>query len=150
MAVFLCAAWCAFLGAVPVRAENGYLVRSREENRRLLMELVSGSGLEERTEVFVTGEDYVPDSLVIAQMFPDVQNISNTVMEEYERDGHRYVRCRIGFERKAEETSCSQDRLRALRCGIYGGASGKRPCRYGRGFPLRRLPWTVRGTEGWR
>ena len=107
MAVFLCAAWCAFLGEIPVQAENGYLVRSREENRRLLMELVSDSGPEGRTEVFVTGEDYVPDSLVIAQMFPDVQNISNTVMEEYERDGHRYVRCRIGFERKAEETSCS-------------------------------------------
>ena len=81
-------------------------VRNFAENRRLLMELVSGNQETGRHEFCVEGEDYVPDTLVIAQTFPQVSSISNTVLTEYRRDGHRYTRCRIGFEWNYEEKNC--------------------------------------------
>ncbi len=82
-----------------VSSENGYVVTGAEQCRRLLMEVVSGSKTGIRQEYLITGKDYEPESLIIAQMFPDAVNISNTVIQEYEEGGHRYVTCRIGFER---------------------------------------------------
>lgn len=79
-----------------------FLVSGREECRRLLMEIVSSGEIGERKECFLTGKDYEPETLVIAQMFPDAVNISNTKMSEYEKDGHHYVTCRIGFERSPD------------------------------------------------
>ena len=76
-----------------------FTVSGPEECRRLLMELVSSAETGVRQECFLTGEDYEPETLVIAQMFPDSINISNTKMKEYDKDGHHYVTCRIGFER---------------------------------------------------
>ena len=46
----------------------------------------------------MTGEDYEPETLVIAQMFPGVKRISNTRMATEEKDGKMYITCRIGFE----------------------------------------------------
>ena len=79
--------------------ENGYQVESAEQCRRLLMEVVSGVPHGERYEYTITGKDYEPESLIIAQMFPDAINISNTKVKEYQENGHRYVTCKIGFER---------------------------------------------------
>lgn len=93
--------------AYPVR--NHMMVRNRAENRRLLMELASGNQEAGRHEVYVTGEDYVPDTLVIAQMFPKVINISNTVVNEYRRNGHLYTECRIGFQWQWDTDSCTHD-----------------------------------------
>ncbi len=78
--------------------EEGYLVEGPESCRRILMEVVSGVERDQRKEIVVTGKDYEPETLVIARMFPNVVNISNTVLKEYEEGGHRYVMCRIGFE----------------------------------------------------
>ena len=69
------------------------------------MEAVSATLPGERQEYYFTGEDYEPESLVIAQMFPDAVNISNTKIKDYQKDGHRYVTCKIGFERGAEESA---------------------------------------------
>ena len=77
-----------------------YTVSNGWECRRLLMEVVSSVSGRERHEFYVTGEDYEPDTLVIAQMFPETINISNTKILEYEENGKRYVTCRIGFERR--------------------------------------------------
>ncbi len=93
------------LEAAPAGAEepgeNGELVvDSRAGCRRLLMETVSAATGPGRHEIFVTGKDYEPETLVIAQIFPETVNISNTKTAEYEKDGHRYVTCRIGFERR--------------------------------------------------
>jgi len=82
--------------------EDGYEVEGPEQCRRLLMEVVSAAKIGERQEYLITGKDYEPESLVIAQMFPDAVNISNTRISEYQKDGHRYVICRIGFERTSE------------------------------------------------
>lgn len=82
--------------------EMGYEVEGPEQCRRLLMEIVSGARTGERQEYLITGKDYEPESLVIAQMFPDAVNISNTKIREYREGGHRYVTCRIGFERTPE------------------------------------------------
>ena len=76
-----------------------YLVSDSAQCRRLLMELVSGAETGKRYLYTVTGKDYEPESLVIAQMFPDTVNISNVRVHEYQEEGHRYVTCRIGFER---------------------------------------------------
>lgn len=76
-----------------------YLVSGPEECRRLLMELVSSAETGIRTEYLITGENFEPETLVIAQMFPDVCNISNTKMREYLEHGRKYVVCRIGFEK---------------------------------------------------
>lgn len=78
---------------------RGFMVSGPEQCRRLLMELVSMSEIGERQEWYLTGEDYEPETLVIAQMFPDAVNISNTVVREYQKNGHQYVTCRIGVER---------------------------------------------------
>lgn len=80
-----------------------FFVSDRKECRRLLMEIVSSGNIGERNECFLTGKDYEPETLVIAQMFPDAVNISNTKMSEYEEDGHHYVTCRVGFERGSDE-----------------------------------------------
>lgn len=80
--------------------ETEYMVSGDQECRRLLMELVSAGAGKEREEFFITGEDYEPETLVIAQMFPAAVNISNTKIEEYEENGRRYVTCRIGVERR--------------------------------------------------
>lgn len=76
-----------------------FLVSGPEDCRRLLTEMVSQTLPGERKEYFLTGEDYEPESLVIAQMFSDTVNISNTKIKDYQKNGHRYVTCRIGFER---------------------------------------------------
>ena len=78
-----------------------YTVSNGEQCRRLLMEAVSSVSGDGRHEFYVTGEDYVPDTLVIAQMFSDTVNISNTKIWEYTEDGKQYVTCRIGFERRS-------------------------------------------------
>ncbi len=84
-----------------------YTVSNARECRRLLMEAVSSVYGRERNEFFVTGEDYEPDTLIIAQMFPETINISNTKILEYEENGKKYVTCRIGFERRPGGDTCS-------------------------------------------
>ena len=97
--------------------ETGYEVEGPEQCRRLLMEVVSGAKIGERMECLITGKDYEPESLVIAQMFPDTVNISNTKIMEYQEDGHRYVTCRIGFERSPEREEESNE--------VEGGVIGR-------------------------
>lgn len=80
-----------------------YVVSGAKQCRRLLMEIASSTEKGARQECFVTGKDYRPESLVIAQMFPDAINISNTKISEYREGGHDYVTCRIGFERRGDE-----------------------------------------------
>lgn len=84
-----------------------YTVSNARECRRLLMEAVSSVYGRERNEFFFTGEDYEPDTLIIAQMFPETINISNTKILEYEENGKKYVTCRIGFERRPGGDTCS-------------------------------------------
>lgn len=91
----------------PVMADSGYLVKSREENRKLMMELVSAAETGKRQEFSITGVDYVPETLIIAQMFPQAVNISNTRIREYRQDGHVYTCCRIGFEKSRYSRGCS-------------------------------------------
>ena len=104
--------------------ETEYMVSGDQECRRLLMELVSAGAGKEREEFFITGEDYEPETLVIAQMFPAAVNISNTKIEEYEENGRRYVTCRIGFERQPDQEECTHRwETRILEAGtcLWGG-----------------------------
>lgn len=104
--------------------EPEYMVSGDQECRRLLMELVSAGAGKEREEFFITGEDYEPETLVIAQMFPAAINISNTKIEEYEENGRRYVTCRIGFERQPDQEACTHRwETRILEAGtcLWGG-----------------------------
>lgn len=91
--------------------EGEFLVSGPEECRRFLMEAVSQAPPGERKEYFLTGEDYEPESLVIAQMFPDTINISNTKIKDYQKNGHRYVTCRIGFERVNEKNERNETEI---------------------------------------
>lgn len=84
--------------------QSGNIVSSRNECRRFLAESVSQTSGEGRHELWVTGEDYIPETLAIAQIFPEVINISNTRMGDYEENGRHYTVCRIGFERKSAES----------------------------------------------
>lgn len=104
--------------------ETEYMVSGDQECRRLLMELVSAGAGKEREEFFITGEDYEPETLVIAQMFPAAVNISNTKIEEYEENGRRYVTCRIGVERRPDQEACTHRwETRILEAGtcLWGG-----------------------------
>ncbi len=96
---------------MPVNGEIP-IITDANQCRRLLMELVSGAEKGVRQEYELVGKDYVPETLVIAQMFPDAVNISNTKMASYREGGHQYVTCRIGFERKdagSKDAEPSQD-----------------------------------------
>lgn len=101
-----------------------YMVSGPEECRRLMMELASSVSGRERREFYVTGEDYDPETLTIAQMFPETINISNTKVWEYTENGQRYVTCRIGFERRPDTGGCSHqwaaEILEAGTC-LWGG-----------------------------
>lgn len=88
-------------------AEASYTVSGREDCRRLLMEVVSSAAGSGRHEIYVTGEDYEPETLVIAQMFPEVCRISNTILSRSWENGTEYVTCRIGFERVGDVLPCS-------------------------------------------
>ena len=104
--------------------ETEYMVSGDQECRRLLMELVSAGAGKEREEFFITGEDYEPETLVIAQMFPAAVNISNTKIEEYEENGRRYVTCRIGFERQPDQEACThrwENRILEAGTCLWGG-----------------------------
>lgn len=83
-----------------------YLVHGPAECRRLLMEVGSSIRGRGRHEFYVTGEDYEPETLVLAQMFPGIVNISNTKLSESQESGHVRITCRIGFERAEERASC--------------------------------------------
>lgn len=116
--------------------ETGYVVSGPEQCRRLLMEVVSGSETGSRQEYFITGKDYEPESLVIAQMFPDAVNISNTIINEYQEGRHRYVTCRIGFERnsehsKIEDESLENDRNEGIPIGRHWTIGDRRTWKIG-------------------
>lgn len=85
---------------------NSYTVSGAEACRRFLMEAASSVQGNERHEFYITGEDYEPETLVIAQMFPDIYRISNTRIFEEKKNGKRYVTCRIGFEKKTSQEDC--------------------------------------------
>lgn len=105
----------AFLGITLVGSGAGnngktvlgeYRVQGKKECRRLLKELASSVRDSGRYELLVTGEDFEPETLILAQTFPEIINISNTVIREEKENGHVYLTCRIGFERKREEAFC--------------------------------------------
>lgn len=116
--------YAGLLDKEQMSGEPEYMVSGDQECRRLLMELVSAGAGMEREEFFITGEDYEPETLVIAQMFPAAVNISNTKIEEYEENGRRYVTCRIGFERQPDQEACTHRwETRILEAGtcLWGG-----------------------------
>ena len=80
---------CA-LGAGPATKieDTQYIVSGKEECQRLLLELVSSVSDSGRHEFYVTGEDYEPETLVIARLFPETINISNTKMSERRGSSH--------------------------------------------------------------
>ena len=105
-------------------AEASYTVSGREDCRRLLMEVVSSAAGSGRHEIYVTGEDYEPETLVIAQMFPEVCRISNTVLSRSRENGTEYVTCRIGFEKAGDVFPCrhfwQEEILETAGCLSYG------------------------------
>ena len=80
-----------FLTAEPV------ILRDREAGRRFLMETVSAAEREGRQEIVVTGKDSSFDTLVIAQMFPGVVNISKLDLGTRNVNGETVTDCRIGL-----------------------------------------------------
>ena len=62
------------------------------------MESVSAADREGRQEITVTGRESAFDTLVIAQMFSDVINISKTDLGTRSVNGELFSDCRIGFE----------------------------------------------------
>ena len=62
------------------------------------MEAVSAADRGERQELTVTGKDGVFDTLAIAQMFPEVINISKLDLGTRSVNGELLTDCRIGFE----------------------------------------------------
>ena len=63
---------------IEISAAEQVILQDREAGRRFFMESVSAADREGRQEITVTGRESAFDTLVIAQMFPDVINISKT------------------------------------------------------------------------
>ena len=74
------------------------VLREREAGRRFLIEMVSAADREKRQELVITGKEDVFDTLGIAQMFPDVVNISKLDLGTRNVNGETFTDCRIGFE----------------------------------------------------
>ena len=72
---------------IEISAAEQVILQDREAGRRFFMESVSAADREGRQEITVTGRESAFDTLVIAQMFPDVINISKTDL------GTRSVNC---------------------------------------------------------
>lgn len=114
--------------------KQAYTVSGQEECSRLLMEVVSSIREPGRHEFYVTAEDSEPDTLVIAQMFPDIVNISNTKLAEKKESGHIYMTNRIGLEKrpvgeicthvweneKLEQADCLRDGKERIFCRLCG------------------------------
>ena len=89
--------------AVPV------ILRDRESGRRFLMEAVSAADRGERQELAVTGKDGVFDTLAIAQMFPEVINISKLDLGTRSVNGELLTDCQIGFEWRGRAPDIEED-----------------------------------------
>lgn len=98
--------------AVPV------ILRDRESGRRFLMEAVSAADRGERQELTVTGKDGVFDTLAIAQMFPEVINISKLDLGTRSVNGELLTDCRIGFEWRGRAPDPEEDASRELVIGL--------------------------------
>ena len=61
---------------IEISAAEQVILQDREAGRRFFMESVSAADREGRQEITVTGRESTFDTLVIAQMFPGVVNIS--------------------------------------------------------------------------
>ena len=88
-------------------AAEPVILRDQKAGRRFLMETVSAADREERQEFTVTGKNNAVDTLVIAQMFPDVINISKLDLGTRNVNGEIFTDCRISFEwRKRAPDPC--------------------------------------------
>lgn len=85
------------------------ILRDREAGRRFLMETVSAAEREGRQEFVVTGKDGAFDTLVIAQIFPDVVNISKLDLGTRNVNGETFTDCRIGFEWQGRAPDLGED-----------------------------------------
>lgn len=83
---------------IEISAAEQVILQDREAGRRFFMESVSAADREGRQEITVTGRESAFDTLVIAQMFPDVINISKTDLGTRSVNGELFSDCRIGFE----------------------------------------------------
>ncbi len=90
-------------------AGEHYTARTRRECREILMEAAASVYYPGRYEVTVTGCGFSPSALVIAQMFPDIIDISNTVIGESERDGIKYTTAVIGFRYIVHGENCEHE-----------------------------------------
>lgn len=81
---------------IEISAAEQVILQDREAGRRFFMESVSAADREGRQEITVTGRESAFDTLVIAQMFPDVINISKTDLGTRSVNGELFTDCRIG------------------------------------------------------
>ncbi len=100
-----------FSCAHPFKANGAdhYTAESREESSRILLEIASSVYYPGRYEVRITGRGFAPPTLILAQMFPDIIDISNTVIDDRIADGMRYITADIGFTYRLRKEDCSHE-----------------------------------------
>ena len=120
---------------MPYAAENGMehsvILQDRESCRRFLMETVSAAEREGRQEVTVTAKEGAVDTLVIAQMFPEVINISRMDFNEKKTENGILTESRIGFEWRGRAPDPSNSGKEEIPEAGYGDGKENRAWRTG-------------------
>ncbi|WP_312427799.1 DUF6273 domain-containing protein [Lacrimispora sp.] len=80
-----------------------------EESNERLLNLVSKADGTERKEIYLIAMGHVPSTVIINQIFQNIKNLSELVMDEFNIADEKYTVVKIGFEKTYDESTCSHD-----------------------------------------
>ncbi|EXG84792.1 cell wall-binding repeat-containing protein [Clostridium sp. ASBs410] len=90
-------------------SDQQLITKSIEESNERLLNLVSMADGTERKEVYLIAKGHVPSTVIISQIFQNIKNLSELVMDEFNIADEKYTIVRVGFEKAYDEITCSHD-----------------------------------------
>ncbi len=88
-------------------SEQQIITKSIEESNERLLNLVSIADGTERKEIYLIAKGHVPSTVIISQIFQNIKNLSELVMDEFNIADDNYTIMRVGFEKNFDESTCS-------------------------------------------
>ncbi len=85
------------------------ITNSMEESNERLLNLVSMADGTERKEIYLIAKGHVPGTLIVSQIFQNIMNLSELIMDEFNIADEKYTIVRVGFEKTYDESTCSHD-----------------------------------------
>lgn len=85
------------------------ITKNIEESNERLLNLVSMADGTVRKEIYLIAKGHVPSTVIISQIFQNIKNLSELVMDEFNIVNEKYTIVRVGFEKTYDESTCSHD-----------------------------------------